>query len=227
MLAILMPTMGSCIDGTSYRKKFLKVVITLCSVFTMAQSIMGFGYLWVVSLVFFGIVALTYELQFLSQSAYLPEITKNQGERVYLGSCRQFLSFGAQLLFLIIFIALSVAFPSSPLPRGSSETNAYNVSRVSCILCGIWILSIVCYAIRYLPDSVQTKDSGGNGSRCGRAFQSLGREICMMKKDHPETFKLMFVKLFASMGVSAILEVSSTFFVEQIGVTSLQNSIIT
>ena len=66
---------------------------------------------------------------------------------------------------------------------------------------------------------------GCENQSVSQVFSELFREIKNMRQDAPEAAKYLFVATFSLLGVSNVITLSSTYFIEHVGMDSIQNGL--
>merc|ERR1712167_390339 len=109
---------------------------------TAVGAIMGSQYLWIISVICIVIVALNYEMLWVSLFAYLPEVATDAAGRGKLAAYRQSASLTSQLLFTVVLTGITL----------SLKLDDVFAAIVGNIIVFLWVLVFLPFSWNYLGD---------------------------------------------------------------------------
>ena len=207
---IQMPV-GTYADFSDHKlRNWLRLSI-IGGIANLGMMIIGQNYLWVVGTVFGALCAIFTEVQIPLRSSYMEVVGKDDATRGYLGAMRQFASYSAQVVYIIIVVGglQTAAGVSDPIIEGMFEAG----------LCGVWFLISMPCILRMMREHPAQRKNDGQQNLCVLTFSELCKQWSALKK-YPEAFKFLIAHMFANFGGPLFVTLVSTYVPSQLGISN-------
>lgn len=218
MAACLLPIIGAIVDYTPYRRALglfsavfiaavqaIQIWLTEKTWFPMAilQAINGFMYL----------------VQVLAIYAYLPDIGREVGSKKMMGFAAIFTmtQFGSQSAYLVVNIALSIAF----------DLGDVKTAQVSQGICVVWLFATFYPGWKKMPSVPKLHDRPAGKGLVRLGFSRVWQTMVGINKHYGKGLRWYFLAVaFGEAGANAFTVVAVTFMVDQLGMTGTQVGIV-
>ncbi|GAX17521.1 hypothetical protein FisN_18Lh166 [Fistulifera solaris] len=212
--ALFMPLAGAMIDYTSFRRQ-VGICVAVLMILIQAVQIYTVSSTWFPMAMLQALAGFLYQVQVLAVYAYLPEIATTVGQQIMTQQTALFTmtQFGAQCLFLIVVIAISIA-------SGLDDVNTAQVSQGIDV---VWTGSFFYWGWRLLPNVPPRHVLPEGRLLLTEGFSRVYHTAKEIQQHYKRGLRCYFAALiFAESAVNAFTTVAVVFLDEQIGLSGTE-----
>ncbi|OOC53729.1 MULTISPECIES: MFS transporter [Nocardiopsis] len=206
-LIVLLPVVGSMVDHSRHKKRWLFWLATSGSLCTLGLYFATDGYL--AASVLFVMANLLYGLSGVVYNAFLPEIaTADERDRVsvtgwgigYLGGA------------LLLAVHLGLVVSADSLGIGADDA-----ARIAFASCGLWWAGFTVLALKPLRNRYGALAARGRGRPgVGRSLRQFGHTLKDMRR-YPNTILFLLAFILFNDGVQAAIRYAAPFATQDLG----------
>jgi MFS-type transporter involved in bile tolerance (Atg22 family) len=207
---VLSPFVGVLADFSDNTLKWWKVLTNLGVLCNFGMMALGANYVWVIGSVFAVLTAVFTEIQIPIRASYMELVAPDNPTRGYMGAMRQFASYSAQLVYVLVLVV--------PILLLSSQVSAI----IAAGLCALWYL--LSMNLLFLPmmrkhGARRARPEGANA--CVLTTTQLVDQTTRLISKYPRAALFLLAHMFAQFGGPIFITLVSTYMPAQLGVTDL------
>jgi len=209
LVAIASPLIGAMSDYSSRKLYWWKVLCFIGAFCNFGMMALAPGGLWWIGLAFGVLTGVFTEIMIPIRSSYMDEVADDNATRGYLGGMRQFASYLAQLVYVILMVVPILIF--------SSQLGGIVVAGV----CAVWYMLSMPYFLRFMREhpARRTKPDGANA--CTLTFGVILDETRRLFSQYPNAGLFLVAHMCAQFGAPIFITLVSTYLPAQLGVTNI------
>ena len=207
LIAIACPLFGSLLDRRGKRRQRWLELIIIAAVSVAGTAILSTGGIWIISMIFFAALHVATELTWLVKASYLGDIATDDQTKLKLGGLAQVYSFFAQLIFVILAVAMVLVLGDAQL-----------ATQIACGINLFWWLAFELTSRKQFRERPPARPS--NGSIITDSFLSIKKSVGTIRTKYPEAGKYLIFHALGAAGPSQFLGYYATYFTQQMKLDS-------
>lgn len=209
LAAFLMPVIGAVIDYSSHRRTLGIVTAALLVVMQGAQ-IGTVSSTWLIMSILQAIVGFVYEVSFMIYASYLPEMSRELGDKVFVTvNKNHFLClFGGEVSYLFITVGVGTAL----------DFDDVRLAQFGMLVCFLITLTFFWMSWRYMPSVPPQHELPEGRSLLLEGFRQNWMTCQRIQKEYKNGLRwFLLCVTFAEAGTTSLMPIAVTFLSEELG----------
>lgn len=207
VVAVFSPVVGALSDYSDNTLKWWKILTIVGALCNYGMMAMGASYVWVIGSVFCVLTGIFTEIQIPIRASYMELVAPDNATRGYMGAMRQFSSYSAQLIYVVLLI-VPVLF-LSPVVR----------SIVIAGSCATWYLfSMNGIYLKMMRPHKARRTRPENTNACALTFSQLYDQTKRLLVKYPMAALFLIAHIFAQFGGPIFIALVPTYITAQLGI---------